>query len=58
MSLVDNANEYLSYITQINERYLRKQGEVFTVSWWHARGSRSGVGVRIFSYGKSVTVPP
>lgn len=31
-NLVPNMHEYLAYISQLNERYLRKQGEVFTVS--------------------------
>ncbi len=30
VSLADNALEYLSYVSQLDARYLRKQGEVFT----------------------------
>lgn len=30
-SLLENALEYLSYVQRIEERYLRQQGEVFTV---------------------------
>ena len=32
VSLVENAQEYLSYVQQLQSRYLRQQGEVFTVS--------------------------
>ena len=32
VSLAENALEYLSYVNQLDTRYLRKQGEVFTVS--------------------------
>lgn len=31
VSLAENALEYLSYVSQLDARYLRKQGEVFTV---------------------------
>lgn len=30
-SLLENALEYLAYVQRIEERYLRQQGEVFTV---------------------------
>jgi hypothetical protein len=31
VSLAENALEYLTYVSQLDARYLRKQGEVFTV---------------------------
>lgn len=30
-SLLENALEYLAYVQRIEERYLRQEGEVFTV---------------------------
>lgn len=29
--LLENAEEYLAYVQQLRSRYLREQGEVFTV---------------------------
>jgi len=31
VSLAENALEYMTYVSQLDARYLRKQGEVFTV---------------------------